>query len=258
MQTGLVSITFRQLKPREIVPLVQQAGLQCIEWGGDIHVPVGDIHAAHDVAKLTADAGLTIVAYGSYYRTGYSLPGEPSFETIIETAVALGAPCIRVWPGRVSSETATPSDWKAIINDSLRCARLAEAAGLCIAYEYHSGTLTDTVDSTRRLLEATVHPAIYTLWQPPYDQTKEHCLESLRAVIQTERLHHVHAFHWWPDSANRLSLADGADRWQAYIAEIKKAANSPAVLLEFLPNNDPHLLTREAAILNEWAAKIGG
>ncbi|HEY5892204.1 MAG TPA: TIM barrel protein [Chthoniobacterales bacterium] len=258
MQTGLVSITFRQLKPREIVPLAQQANLQCIEWGGDIHVPAGDIQAAHDVAKLTTDAGIKIVAYGSYYRAGYNLPGEPRFETIVETAVALGAPCIRVWPGRVASEAATSGDWKAIIHDSLRCAKLAEAAGLCIAYEYHTGTLTDSIDSTRRLLEATAHPAVYTLWQAPTDQTKEHCLEALRAVIETQRLHHVHAFHWWPDSANRLSLADGADRWQAYLAEIKKSANSPAVLLEFLPHNDPHLLTREAAILNEWVAKLEG
>lgn len=255
MQTGLVSITFRQLKPREIVPLVQKAGLQCIEWGGDIHVPVGDINAAHDVAKLTADAGLAIVAYGSYYRTGYNLPGEPSFESVVETAVALGAPCIRVWPGRVASEAATPSDWKAIISDALRCAKIAEAAGLCIAYEYHAGTLTDTIASTRRLLEATAHPAVYTLWQAPYDQSKEQCLESLHAVIESQRLHHVHVFHWWPDSANRLSLADGADRWQAYIAEIEKTPNSPPVLLEFLPNNDPNLLVREAAILRGWVEK---
>ena len=46
IHTGLVSVTFRKLEPAEIVDLVKQAGLQGIEWGGDIHVPHGDIQRA--------------------------------------------------------------------------------------------------------------------------------------------------------------------------------------------------------------------
>ena len=65
---GLVSVTFRQLAPREIVQLAAAAGLRGIEWGGDIHVPHGDLQAARAVRDITAAAGLQVLAYGSYFR----------------------------------------------------------------------------------------------------------------------------------------------------------------------------------------------
>ena len=43
IKSGLVSITFRELNPLEIIRLVSKAGLDGIEWGGDVHVPHGDI-----------------------------------------------------------------------------------------------------------------------------------------------------------------------------------------------------------------------
>src|SRR5688500_12319633 len=94
---GLVSVTFRQLAPQEIIALVVEAQLQVIEWGGDIHVPHGDTNQAEIVARWTKDAGLSVAAYGSYYRL--ATPDQTPFERIVATAVALGAPTIRVWAG---------------------------------------------------------------------------------------------------------------------------------------------------------------
>jgi 3-dehydroshikimate dehydratase len=82
---GLVSVTFRQLAPREIVQLAAAAGLRGIEWGGDIP-------AARAVRQLTQDAEIRVLAYGSYFRFQ---PGV-AFEPVLETAVALGAPLIRI------------------------------------------------------------------------------------------------------------------------------------------------------------------
>lgn len=70
LKTGLVSITFRNLKVEEIIDLVVKAGLDAIEWGGDIHVPHGDIKKACKVARLMKKADLEMAAYGSYYRVG--------------------------------------------------------------------------------------------------------------------------------------------------------------------------------------------
>ena len=67
---GLVSITFRRLSPREIVKLVKKSGLEGIEWGGDVHVPHGDLSVAREVATMTQEEGLVVAAYGSYYRVG--------------------------------------------------------------------------------------------------------------------------------------------------------------------------------------------
>ena len=85
---GLVSVTFRQLAPRTIVDLVAEAGLWGIEWGGDVHAPVGDLHIAREVRAMTLDAGLAVAAYGSYFR----FRPDDSFERVLETAIALGAP----------------------------------------------------------------------------------------------------------------------------------------------------------------------
>ena len=87
---GLVSITFRQLSPQEIIALVAETQLKVIEWGGDIHVPHGDTKQAATVARWTNEAGLAVAAYGSYYRL--ATPNQPPFARIVETAVAIGAP----------------------------------------------------------------------------------------------------------------------------------------------------------------------
>jgi len=65
---GLVSITFRKLSPEQIIELVRKAGLSGIEWGGDIHVPHGDIARAKEVKSMTKEAGLRVAVYGSYYH----------------------------------------------------------------------------------------------------------------------------------------------------------------------------------------------
>ena len=92
MKTGLTSITFRQLDRGEIIDLVAKAGLDGIEWGGDIHVPHGDLDAAVSAARCTRDAGLEVSSYGSYYRTGVSEQEGLSFESVLETAKAMCLP----------------------------------------------------------------------------------------------------------------------------------------------------------------------
>ena len=46
IRTGLTSVTFRQKTIDEIVALARKAQLDGIEWGGDVHVPAGDVQAA--------------------------------------------------------------------------------------------------------------------------------------------------------------------------------------------------------------------
>src|SRR6185312_13188931 len=96
---GLVSITFRALTPAEVIALARQAGLRGIEWGGDIHVPHGNGARAREVKEMTAEAGLTVAAYGSYYRAGQADSSGLTFDAVLETALELGAPLIRVWAG---------------------------------------------------------------------------------------------------------------------------------------------------------------
>ena len=102
IKKGLLTVSFRQLAPQAIVDLVKEAQLACIEWGGDVHVPHGDIAAAEATAAMTVEAGLEVAAYGSYYRTGVSEDDGLAFQSVLNSAIALGAPSIRVWAGNTA------------------------------------------------------------------------------------------------------------------------------------------------------------
>ena len=246
---GLVTVTFRQLSPRRIVDLAQEAGLAALEWGGDIHVPVRDLDRAAEVGRMTLDAGLGVACYGSYVRLGEDDPA--TFPRVILTATALGAPCVRVWAGRRASADADDGYRRRVADAALQLAELAEGAGLTIAYEYHQNTLTDTDASAAALLAATDHPAVRTLWQPRIDDPVDRACESLRAVLP--RLAHVHAYHW-PRRGERAPLAQGADRWRAYLDVLRENGKECPVLLEFVANDDPDQLRADAATLHEWLA----
>lgn len=249
MKPGLVTITFRKLSPQAIVEAASLAGLACLEWGGDVHVPHGDVETARTVGQMTRDHNLEVRAYGSYYALAESEAKGLAFDTVLETAVALGAPCIRVWPGKRGSAVADAAYRQLVADEALRVADQAHARGISIAYEFHGGTLTDTAASARDLLEATRHPGIFTLWQPPVGGTVEENLKGLALVLP--RLGHVHAYHWWPDASHRLPLAEGAADWQRYLSAIREGDKSPDVLLEFVPGDDPGVLAREAQTLQE-------
>jgi 3-dehydroshikimate dehydratase len=244
LTSGLVSVTFRQLAPRKIVELAVAAGLRGIEWGGDIHVPAGDIQAARAVRQITADAGLRVIAYGSYFRFQ---PGA-AFEPVLETAVALGAPLIRIWAGgRPSAET--DDDARAmLVAESRRIARLSSQANVTLAYEFHEHTLTDTTESALALLQAA--KGMRTLWQPPHKIEPAAQLDSLRAILPW--LTNVHAFAWRGAAHERLPLANGAKLWQPALNIIASSGRDHAVLLEFVAGDDPRNLLRDAATLNAW------
>jgi len=249
---GLVSITFRQLSPTEIITLVAQAGLQSIEWGiewgGDVHVPHGDVATAKRVRQQTVDAGLQVAAYGSYYRVGHGETGP--FEAVLHSAVALGAPTIRVWAGRQGSADADEAYWQAVIDDSRRIADLAEKEGITLAYEFHGNTLTDTNEAAHALLTRVAHPNIRTYWQPPRYSTVPENL----AGIDTMRpwLSHIHVFQWHRVSGEREPLAVGRADWQQYIAQIRPIAGERYAMIEFVQDDEPEAFLRDAHTLQEW------
>ena len=65
IRTGVVSVTFRGLAPQAIADLTVRAGLDAIEWGGDVHVPPSGPANAAAVGALTRGCGLTVASYGS-------------------------------------------------------------------------------------------------------------------------------------------------------------------------------------------------
>lgn len=251
---GLVSISFRQLTPEKIAELVKKSGLKGIEWGGDKHVPHGDIETAENVKKLTEEAGLEVAAYGSYYRTAVSEKENLSFESVLNSAVALGAKKIRVWAGNKDSQDASEQDWADVAADSRRIADMAAAKGIMIVYEFHGGTLTNTYESCKKLLEMVAHENVLTYWQPIHGLTAEENTAGLKTILQWVRGAHV--FHWWPDHTNRLPLSEGKDRWEMYLNTLNSCGTDIYALMEFVKDDDPQNFLTDAQTFRELLSSL--
>ncbi|WP_205629067.1 sugar phosphate isomerase/epimerase family protein [Jiangella muralis] len=248
VRTGLVSITFRQLGVDDVLGVIGRAGLTAVEWGGDVHVPVGDVAAAERTAAASADHGVRVVAYGSYYRAGDHDPAD--FDDVLRSAVALGAPRIRVWAGTLGSAAATAEQRGRVAADLRRVTELAARDGVEIAVEHHPNTLTDTLESALALYAAVGHPGLRPYWQPRLGQHPDDALREATALLPD--LVTVHVFTWTADGA-RLPLADGAALWTPVLGTLASRDDAERyALLEFVPGDDPEALVRDAVTLREW------
>lgn len=246
---GLVSVTFRKLSPAEVIELARSSGLAGIEWGGDVHVPHGDEALAASIGEMTRSAGLQVSAYGSYFRAGHSEQEGLPFARVLASARALGAPVIRIWAGTRGSAASDEAHREWVVRECRRVAGQAAEAGIRVALEYHGNTLTDTLDSTRRLLESVNHPNLRSLWQPVNGTPVAGRLEELRVLEPW--LEHVHVFNW-SSTGQRLPLEPGMDLWRPCLQWLKKSRPGCAVLLEFVEGDQPESCVRDAATLGSW------
>lgn len=230
---GLCSVTFRHLTVEEVIAVSQDARIQGIEWGGDIHVPHGAVDEAAAVAEKTHAAGLEVAAYGSYYRLGHEQePGQ--FEAILQTAKALQAPSIRVWAGIYGSQDIDQQGRAQVVADARRIADKADEHDMAIHLEYHRNTLTDTPESTVQLLTEINHPNVSTYWQPAVGETVEHRLESIRMVKPW--LRNIHVLHW--NVADRLAFSEGTADWEKYLQALQSTEQDRYLLMEFVKDDD--------------------
>ena len=247
LHSALCSITFRDLPVEEIISLCKDAGIQGIEWGGDVHVPHGEVEIAREVGEKTRAAGLGISAYGSYYR------GEEDdlpFAKVLASAKGLGATLIRVWAGRKSSEDSSPEDRKTLATAIREAVLLADAEGITVALEYHGNTLTDIQESAHQFLREVGTDKLKLFWQPRTRGQFENDIPELKAVLP--HLANVHCFHWgangWKD---RFPLQDGVKDWAAYLEYIRQAEGDRYITLEFVKDNDPEQFRADANTLND-------
>ncbi len=256
MYAGLVSISFRRLTAEQVVAAVAQAGLDGIEWGGDIHVPHGDLSRAREVGCMTRDAGLQVASYGSYYRAGIAEGQGLPFEKVLDSATALQAPTIRVWAGARGSGQCDPTYRRMVIEDARRIAALAAACGITVAFEYHRNTLTDSRASACALLEATADAGIGCYWQPTSGWSHAEQLASLHELLPW--LTNLHVYQWDPQG-DRHPLAGGVAAWREFLAvaataPLKATAAQRWALLEFVRDDQIEQFQRDAATLRQLLA----
>lgn len=253
IQSALVSISFRSLGVEEIITLAAAAKLAGIEWGSDVHVPAGDLERAAKVSALMAEQGLETFAYGSYYRVGENSKPAEDFQAYLASALALGAPCIRVWAGKRASVEADDAYRQAVLEDTRIICELAAEHEIEIAFEYHPNTLTDDRYSAIRLFQAVDQANLKLYWQPNFALSEEENLDALEMVLPY--LRDVHVFSWYSDHSRR-ELAACTDLWQKYLDLINRSGHDHRLMLEFVKDDKPEQLLTDAETLNQWLGQL--
>ena len=144
MQIGFTSTSFRQIKSLEkIVAIARDTGVDCIEWGGDIHVK--DIEAAKKAKKLCDNANIKICSYGSYYRVGSKNASE--WEKICKIASEMNAESVRIWLGKTDSEKTDDKAYRNLVEDAKAICSAAKKYGLIVCPECHDNTYNNNTDA---------------------------------------------------------------------------------------------------------------
>jgi len=255
-ELGLVSISFRNLTPRQVIAAVKEAGLSCIEWGSDVHAPCDDVQKLMDIASAMQESGITCCSYGTYFQLGR----DPIDQLLpyIHAAKILGTDILRLWCGSKGSLDYTPEERDALYAECRAAAKIAETHGVTLCMECHNWYMTDRNEAALALVEAVDSPAFRLYWQPNQFCTIEENLAYTKLLAPY--ITHVHVFNWcgkdWvgkedfppPGTMPEMyPLSDGINTWKQYLQNLP----NNTLLLEFMPDNRVESLPVEAAALKE-------
>lgn len=237
---GLVSVSFRECTPREIVEAAKAEGLSCIEWGSDVHAPCNDAARLNEIAELQKEYGIACSSYGTYFRLGETPLEE--LEAYIKAAKLLGTDILRLWCGRKSGKDMTEEERNSFLEICRRAADIAESNGAVLCMECHRKTFTENPDDAVLLMQTVNSPNFRMYWQPFQWQSVEQNTENAKKIAPYAE--HVHVFNWTEDQ--KLPLAEAVAEWRGYL---EKLGAPRTLLLEFMPNGTTDELAGEAASL---------
>ncbi len=243
---GLCSVSFRLLSVEEIIRQVKENGLNCIEWGGDVHVPVNDTENAERVRKLTLEAGLKILSFGSYYKC----ESAEGFEAVSKAAELLGARIIRIWAGTKDAEQYSQEEFSRLISVVRQCADIAKTRKQSLAFEFHFGTYNNSPTNAKRLLKAVDRENVKTYWQPMYWRDYESNEGEIDINVKSikelyDDIVGVHIYGW--KKYQRFPLVEYLEKWKAY----DKALPDTNGYLEFFLNDKIEQFMEDAKVLRD-------
>ena len=237
---GLVSVSFRDREPEEILAQMKVAGLTCIEWGSDVHAPCRDLQRLERLAELQERYGIVCSSYGTYFKLGKHALSE--LADYIAAAKILGTDILRVWCGRKSGAEMTDAERLSLLDECRRAAKIAEENGVTLCTECHQSTFTERAADAVWLMESVASEHFKTYWQPFCGEDPMENLE--RARILAPYAEYLHVFNWRGDK--KLPLVDATEDWRAYLGCFDHPCT---LLLEFMPRDTLEELPNEAAAL---------
>ena len=229
---GLVSVTFREMSPFQIIDLAVKSGIDGIEWGADVHIKPGELEMATKVLDYSNLNKIKILSYASYYKAGTE--DRKKFKGVLETAIKLQAPRIRVWAGNKNSNLFNQIEYIDLVEDLKRISILAQKYGIEIGIEFHNNSYTNTTLSTQYLFKSLTGTSIYSYWQPPLGSSVKQNLQTIRSLGKSIRM--SHCFHWSFSENTRIMhpLYEGKTPWIEYLKALIQFTSIDAVSMEFV------------------------
>ena len=239
---GLVSVSFRDKAPKEIISAVKSAGLTCIEWGSDVHAPKDSQEKLNEIAALQNKYGIDCCSYGTYFKLGVTPVGE--LQGYINAAKILGTNILRLWCGNKNSTQYTETEKQELFDICRTAAGIAEKNGVTLCMECHGGTYTNKLASAIELMQAVNSKSFRMYWQPnQFAKVEDNLCYAEKIAPYTE---HIHVFNW--DEKAKYPLEAAADIWKAYL---QRLGDGRTLLLEFMPDDKIETLEIEADALRK-------
>lgn len=239
---GLVSVSFREKTPEEILKEMKICGLSFIEWGSDIHAPCNDTKNIENIAILQEKYGITCSSYGTYFRLG-ATPLE-ELVTYINAAKILGTNILRVWCSNKNSEEHTKEEKNALFLECKKAAKIAEENGVTLCLECHINTYTNQKDAALDLMKNVASKNFKMYWQPSQYKTSQENIAYAKAIAPYTE--HIHVFNW--KGEEKFPLCEAVDIWKQFLDCF---SGERTLLLEFMPDGKLETLKQETTALKE-------
>lgn len=233
---GLVSVSFRELTPFQIMDLMKSVGISIVEWGSDVHAPYKETERLKEIAKVQSENGIVCSSYGTYFRAGVTPIEE--LKGYINAAKILGTNVLRIWCGDRDSEKYSNEEKESLFETCRRLADIAKENNVILCCECHGWSYTNTLSSALELMTAVNSENFKMYWQPNQFKDFETNLEYAGKIA--EYTVNIHIFNW--EGEDKFPLIEAKEKWQAYL---KKFSGNENLLLEFMPDGKPESLKTE-------------
>ncbi len=253
LRGGISSVSYRNARAHDIIAAARGAGLGGIEWSADTHAPHGDLAKAEELMMATLRAGLTVSAYGSFYRVGRGPRSALDFPSaVLACARRLQAPIIRVWAAPLADAAGGGASvsLEALAREALALADQAGRFGITVCIEPHELSVIRDYERLAELVTIADHPFFKACWAPLAAPPREEREESIAALAPHIALIHVRN---WTRAYARRPLSENLECWVRVVDALAERARRSVLdhwaLIEYLEDEGSDTLKREAEAL---------
>jgi sugar phosphate isomerase/epimerase len=226
--------------------------------------PDAPLAAVRAAARAVREAGVEVIAYGSYLgRMGPRTSEHARREVAV--AEALGAPLLRVWAEPVAGAVADGFD--EIVRLLGATCDAASGCGVEVVVERHVGSFADTPERVERLLAAVARPNFalnYQVLDLLLPEAAPAQPADARRLVPRASYFHLKNYRPNPKAGGPLlpggSLAAGALDQRALLAAAFEAGYAGPLTIEFLsfePRPVEEKLAADAAFVREVLRGLG-